>query len=119
MKLFVKNLSLDVTAEQLLKAFEEHGWVDSVDIIKNGNTGESLGFGFVVMSTSADAQKAVTGLNGKELFGSIIEVTEDRRDRSERREFEERRSHEPRRKLSDRRADSEERRDEENRRHIL
>ena len=52
MKLFVKNLSLDVTAEQLLKAFEEHGWVDSVDIIKNGNTGESLGFGLLVMSTS-------------------------------------------------------------------
>lgn len=119
MKLFVKNLSLDVTAEQLLEAFEEHGWVDSVDIIKNGNTGESLGFGFVVMSTSADAQKVVIGLNGKELFGSIIEVTEDRRDRSERREFEERRSPEPRRKLSDRRADDTERRDEENRRQNL
>ena len=119
MKLFVKNLSLDVTAEQLLKAFEEHGWVDSVDIIKNGNTGESLGFGFVVMSTSVDGQKAVTGLNGKELFGSVIEVTEDRRDRSERREFEERRSPEPRRKLSDRRADHSNRRDEENRRHDL
>ena len=119
MKLFVKNLSLDVTAEQLLEALEKHGWVDSVDIIKNGNTGESMGFGFVVMSTSADGQKAVTGLHGKELFGSIIEVTEDRRDRSERREFEERRSPEPRRKLSDRRSDSEERRNEENRRHDL
>jgi len=116
MKLFVRNLSLDVTSNQLLEAFEEHGWVDSVEIIKNGETGESLGFGFVVMSTSSDGQKAVQGLNGKELFGRKIEVTEDRRDRSERREFEERRSHEPRRKLSDRRSEDTERRDEENRR---
>ncbi len=117
MKLFVRNLSLNVTSDQLLKAFEEHGWVDSVDIIKNGKTGESMGFGFVVMSTSSDGQKAVKGLNGKELFGRTIEVTEDRRDRSERREFEERRSPEPRRKLSDRRSDHFKRRDEENRRH--
>ena len=116
MKLFVRNLSSDVTSDQLLEVFEEHGWVDSVDIIKNGKTGESLGFGFVVMSTSSDGQKAVNGLNGKELFGRTIEVTEDRRDRSERREFEERRSPEPRRKLSDRRSEATERRDEENRR---
>ena len=108
---------MDVTSEQLLEAFEEHGWVDSVDIIKNGDTGKSLGFGFVVMSTSADGQKAVIGLNGKELFGSIIDVTEDRRDRSERREFEERRGPEPRRKLSDRRSEHMDRRDEDNRRH--
>lgn len=117
MKLFVRNLALDVTSDQLMDAFEEHGWVDSVDIIKNGDTGESMGFGFVVMSTSADGQKALSGLNGKELFGSVIEVTEDRRDRSERREFEERRDREPRRKLSDRRADLSERRNEDNRRH--
>lgn len=117
MKLFVRNLSLDVTSDQLLKAFEKHGWVDSVDIIKNGETGESLGCGFVVMSTSSDGLKAMKGLNGVKLFGKTIEVTEDRRDRSERREFEERRSPEPRRKLSDRRADQTDRRDEENRRH--
>ena len=116
MKLFVRNLSLDVTSDQLLEAFEEHGWVDSVEIIKNGETGESMGFGFVVMSTYTDGQKAVNGLNGKELFGKTIEVTEDRRDRSERREFEERRSPEPRRKLADRRSEHVERRDEENRR---
>ena len=117
MKLFVRNLSPDVTPDQLLEVFEKHGWVDSVDIIKNGETGESLGCGFVVMSTSSDGQKAIERLNGKELFGKTIEVTEDRRDRSERREFEERRSPEPRRKLSDRRADLTDRRDEDNRRH--
>jgi len=116
MKLFVRNLSPDVTSDQLLEAFEKHGWVDSVDILKNGETGESLGCGFVVMSTSSDGLKAMKGLNGAILFGKTIEVTEDRRDRSERR-FEERRSHEPRRKLTDRRADQTDRRDEENRRH--
>jgi len=117
MKLFVRNLPLDVTSDQLLKAFEEHAWVDSVEIIKNGQTGESLGCGFVVMSTSSDGQKAIEGLNGKELFGRTIEVTENRRDRSERREFKERRSPEPRRKLADRRAEHIDRRDVENRRH--
>ncbi len=117
MKLFVRNLSKDVTSDQLLKAFEEHGWVDSVDIIKNDETGESMGFGYVVMSTYTDGQKAVKGLNGKELFGRTIEITEDRRDRSDRREFEERRSPEPRRILSDRRSENTNRRDEENRRH--
>lgn len=119
MKLFVRNLSLEVTSDQLLEAFEEHGWVDSVEIIKNGETGESLGVAFVVMSTFTDGQKAVAGLSGKELFGKIIEVTEDRRDRSERREFEERRGPEPRRKLSDRRSEDTDRRDMENRRHDL
>ena len=88
--------------------------MDSVDLIKNGETGESMGFGFVVMSTYTDGQKAVKGLNGKELFGRTIEVTEDRRDRNERREFEERRSPEPRRKLPDRRSEETNSRDEEN-----
>ena len=119
MKLFVRNMSLDVTSDQLLEAFEKHGWVDSVEIIKNGETGVSLGCGFVVMSTSSDGEKAMDGLNGMQLFGRTIEVTEDRRDRSERREFEERRSPEPRRKLADRRSDHSNRRDEENRRHDL
>ena len=116
MKLFVRNISLEVTSDQLMEAFEEYGWVDSVEIIKNSATGESLGFAFVVMSTSSDGLKVVEELSGKELFGKTIEVTEDRRDRSERREFEERRNFKPRRKLSDRRSENTDRRDEENRR---
>ena len=116
MKLFVGNLSKEVTADQLLKVFEEHGWVDSVEIIKESESGISMGFGFVVMSTSTDGQKAMAGLNGKEIFGQTIDVTEDRRDRSDRREFVERRSGIPRRKLADRRRDSE-RRFPEDRRH--
>ena len=116
MKLFVGNLSKEITADQLLKVFEEHGWVDSVEIIKESESGISMGFGFVVMSTSADGQKAMAGLNGKEIFGQRIAMSEDRRDRSDRREFEERRSGNPRRKLSDRRMDSE-RRIPDDRRH--
>ena len=57
MKLFIRNLSTDVSSDQLMEAFEEHGWVDSVEIIKHGETGESLGFAFVVMSTSYLAPK--------------------------------------------------------------
>ena len=104
MKLFVGNLPPEVSAEELLKLFEEHGWVDSVEIIKDHENGKSMGFGFVIMSTSTDAQKALEGLNDKEKF--------------ERREFSERRSGILRRKLSDRRKDSE-RRDEDDRRHEL
>ena len=118
MKLFVGNLPPEVSAEELLKLFEEHGWVDSVEIIKDHENGKSMGFGFVIMSTSTDAQKALEGLNDKEKFGRILDVHEDRRDRAERREFSERRSGILRRKLSDRRKDSE-RRDEVDRRHEL
>ncbi len=117
MKLFVGNLSKEITADQLLKVFEEHGWVDSVEIVKESKSGISMGFGFVVMSTSTDGLKAMDGLNGKEIFGQPIEVSEDRRDRSDRREFVERRSGDPRRKLADRRLDSE-RRVPDDRRHI-
>ena len=109
MKLFVGNLSKEITADQLLKVFEEHGWVDSVEIIKESESGISMGFGFVVMSTSTDGQKAIDGLNGKEIFGQTLEVSEDRRDRSDRREFVERRSGDPRRKLADRRRNSQRR----------
>jgi len=118
MKLYVGNLPPEVGADELLKTFEEHGWVDSVEIVKDDGNGKSLGFGFVVMSTSTDAQKALEGLDGKEKFGRILDVHEDRRDRAERREFEERRSGNPRRILSDRRKASD-RRDEDDRRHEL
>ncbi len=117
MKLFIGNLSSDVTSEQLFTAFEEHGWVDSVEMVKDSESGASKGFGFVVMSTYTDGMKALSGLNGKELFGTTIEVSEDRRDRSDRREFEERRSPEPRRKNPDRRSTESDRRDISNRRH--
>ena len=116
MKLFVGNLSKEVTADQLLKVFEKHGWVDSVEIVKESESGISMGFGFVVMSTSTDGQKAIDGLNGKEILGQTIDVSEDRRDRSDRREFVERRSGNPRRKLADRRKPSK-RRVPDDRRH--
>ena len=115
MKLFVGNLSKEVTADQLLKVFEEHGWVDSVEIIKESESGISMGIGFVVMSTYTDGQKAMDGLNGKEIFGQTIDVSEDRRDRSDRREFVERRDGIPRRKLADRRRDPERRLPEDRR----
>ncbi len=118
MKLYVGNLPPEVGADELLKLFEKQGWVDSVEIVKEHENGKSLGFGFVVMSTFTDAQKAIEGLNDKEHFGRILDVHEDRRDRLDRREFTERRNGVPRRKLSDRRESSE-RRDDDNRRHDL
>lgn len=118
MKLYVGNLPPEVSTDELLKLFEEHGWVDSVEIVKEHDNDKSLGFGFVIMSTYTDARKAIEGLNDKESFGKILDVHEDRRDVLDRREFTERRGGEPRRKLSDRRESSN-RRDEDNRRHDL
>ena len=118
MKLYVGNLPPEVSADDLIKAFEEHGWVDSVEIVKDHEDGKSLGFGFVVMSTYTDGQKALEGLDAKEKFGRILDVHEDRRDRAERREFNERRSGIPRRKLSDRRKATN-RRDVDDRRHEI
>ncbi|HUV35543.1 MAG TPA: RNA-binding protein, partial [Patescibacteria group bacterium] len=66
------------TEDELRQAFEAFGNVDSVDLIKDRYTGESKGFGFVEMTDRAEAQKAIEGLNGKDLNGRTITVNEAR-----------------------------------------
>jgi len=78
MKLYVGNLSYTSTEDELRQAFEAFGNVDSVDLIKDRYTGESKGFGFVEMTDRAEAQKAIEGLNGKDLNGRTITVNEAR-----------------------------------------
>ena len=78
MNIYVGSLSYDVTEEDLRQAFESFGQVESATIIKDKYSGKSKGFGFVEMSSKAEAQSAINGLNGKELKGRTLTVNEAR-----------------------------------------
>jgi RNA recognition motif-containing protein len=78
MNIYVGNLSRDVTEEDLRQTFEAFGKVESVSIIKDKFSGESRGFGFVEMPAKAEAQSALTGVDGKELKGRPLKVNEAR-----------------------------------------
>jgi len=78
MNIYVGNLSNEVTEEDLKQAFEDFGQVASVNIIKDRYSGESRGFGFVEMPAKAEAQSAIEGMNGKELKGQMLKVSEAR-----------------------------------------
>jgi len=78
MKIYVGNLSYQVTEEDLRQAFEQAGQVESATIIKDKYSGQSKGFGFVEMPSQAEAQAAISELNGKDLKGRAINVNEAR-----------------------------------------
>ncbi len=77
-KLFVGGLSWDTTEDSLRNLFSTVGTVSTVTIINDKFTGKSKGFGFVEMSTTEEAQKAIQELNGKPLDGRSIAVNEAR-----------------------------------------
>jgi RNA recognition motif-containing protein len=78
MNLYVGNLSYRVTEDQLRDAFEQYGSVSSCTIVKDKVTGQSKGFGFLEMPDSAEAEAAITGLNGRDLQGRRVNVNEAR-----------------------------------------
>ncbi len=78
MKLYVGGLAYSVTEEELKTLFAGEGDVTSVAIIKDRDTGQSKGFGFVEMSDVKEAQNAIKNLNGKELSGRAIMVNQAR-----------------------------------------
>ncbi len=84
MNLYVGNLSRQATEDDLRQAFEAHGEVSSVAIIKDKFSGEPRGFAFVEMPAKAQALAAMKALNGFELQGRAIIVNEAR-PREERR----------------------------------
>lgn len=79
-KLYVGNLPFSTTEEELRAIFEEHGPVQSCNVITDRATGRSRGFGFVEME-GADADAAMEALNGREMSGRPLRVNEayDRR----------------------------------------
>jgi len=78
MKLYVGNMSYETTEEDLRLACEAFGKVESATIIKDKDSGEPKGFGFVEMSSKAEGQAVIEGLNGKELKGRTLNVNEAR-----------------------------------------
>lgn len=78
MKIYVGNLSYEVTEDDLKLAFKEFGQVESITIIKDKYSGQSKGFGFVEFASKAEGQAAIDGLNGKELKGRSLNVNEAR-----------------------------------------
>lgn len=94
-KLFVGNLAYEITDNDLLEAFSEHGTVLEAVVMQDRATGRSRGFAFVTMSTPEEAQKAIEGMHGADLRGRSLTVNvarprEDRAGgggRSPRREY--------------------------------
>ena len=77
-KLYVGNLAYSVRDESLQAAFAQFGTVTSAKVMMDRETGRSKGFGFVEMSSSAEAQAAINAMNGQQLEGRAIVVNEAR-----------------------------------------
>jgi RNA recognition motif-containing protein len=77
-KLYVGNLPYSATEDELRDLFSQAGTVNSVVIITDRDTGRSKGFGFVEMSSPADAQKAISMFDGHSLADRQIRVSEAR-----------------------------------------
>jgi RNA recognition motif-containing protein len=77
-KLYVGNLPYSATEERLQQHFAQYGSVVSARIITDKFSGRSKGFGFVEMGSDAEAQKAITALNGTDFEGRNIVVSEAR-----------------------------------------
>lgn len=77
-RLFVGNLSFDVSDADLRQAFSEAGSCASASIVRDRMTGKSRGFGFVEMTTEEEARRAVSTLNGRDLQGRAMNVSEAR-----------------------------------------
>jgi len=82
MKIYVGNLSFNVTEEELRQEFEAFGKVESINIITDKYSGRPKGFGFVEMASVSEGQAAITGLNGKTLRERTL-VVNTARPRSE------------------------------------
>lgn len=77
-KLYIGGLAYSVTESELEEFFAEIGKVTSSAVIKDRDSGQSKGFGFIEMENDADAKKAIEELNGKDLKGRSIMVSEAR-----------------------------------------
>ena len=74
MNIYVGSLAYEVTEDDLQHLFEEYGSVESVNIIKDRDSGNSKGFGFVEMENQVDAEKAIGELDGRSIKERNIKV---------------------------------------------
>src|SRR3954467_13964549 len=75
-KIYVGNLSYNVTSSDLEQLFTAHGQVQSAEVIQDRATGRSKGFGFVEMASDDEATAAINALNGAEHDGRNLTVNE-------------------------------------------
>jgi RNA recognition motif-containing protein len=75
MKIYVGNLSHDITEPQLRESFEKFGEVSSLDIVKDKDSGKPRGFAFVEMFSEENAKNAISGLNETEMDGRQLKVS--------------------------------------------
>jgi len=75
-KLYVGNLSYDVSSSDLEALLSAHGTVLSAEVISDRSTGRSKGFGFVEMDSESEAQAAIAALNGQDQGGRALTVNE-------------------------------------------
>ena len=75
-KLYVGNLSYDVSSSDLEALLSPHGTIQSAEVIMDRSTGRSKGFGFVEMGSDAEAQAAIAALNGQDQGGRALTVNE-------------------------------------------
>jgi len=78
MKIYVGNLPYETTEEQLQEAFAAFGDISSVSIVKDRDTGESKGFGFVEMPNGDEANAAIEALNEDDSLGKPLKVQESK-----------------------------------------
>ena len=78
MKLYVGNLSYNVTQEELQEIFAEVGTVESANVITDKFSGQSRGFGFVEMASNEEGQAAIERFDGYDLKGRALKVNEAR-----------------------------------------
>jgi cold-inducible RNA-binding protein len=78
MKIYVGNLSFDVTEDEIVAEFGTYGKVESVAIPSDKLSGRPRGFAFVEMASKSEAEAAIAGLNGKTLKDRTIVVNESR-----------------------------------------
>ena len=89
MNIYVGNLPYSTSEDDLRQMFGEYGPVKSANVIKDRDTGNSKGFGFVEMENKADGEKAIQNLNGSSVDGRNIKVNEarPREERPRRKEW--------------------------------
>jgi RNA recognition motif-containing protein len=78
MNIYVGNIAFSMTEDDLRNAFEAYGEVSRATILKDKMTNRSRGFGFVEMPNQEEGQKAIQELNGKEVNGRALNVSEAR-----------------------------------------
>ena len=76
MKLYVGNLSFEMSSNELQTLFAQTGTVESASVVEDRETGRSRGFGFIEMSTKEEGAAAIQKFNGQELGGRALKVNE-------------------------------------------